>query len=388
MSGTASPAGLYLHVPFCSAICPYCDFAVTTGLPERRARFVSALEREIRERSAAAFDEAAFDTVYLGGGTPSILALDDLARLAEALRTHYTITPDARWSIEVNPEDVDPDRARGWRDLGFGTVSLGVQSFDDAELRFLGRRHDRARSERAVDVCRSTGFDTVSIDLIFGLPMQTIDGWTANLRAAGRLEPDHVSCYQLTVHEGTPFARQRDRGRLVELPESEQAELFVRTHDVLAHHGIDAYEVSNFSRGAAHRSRHNQKYWSHVPYLGLGPSAHSFDGRRRWWNVRGLAEYEAALGEGRAPIDGSEDLTDRDLALETVMLRLRTTDGLDLAAFRDRFGIDLWAENARRWEEGVAAGTVVREGDRVRLTRDGLAIADGIVASLSVGSSA
>lgn len=388
MRGAAPRAGLYLHVPFCSAICPYCDFAVTTGLPERRVRFVAALEREIRDRTPAAFDGALFDTVYLGGGTPSILTPDDLARVAEALRSRYTIVPDARWSIEVNPEDVEPSRAQGWRDLGFGTVSLGVQSFDDAELRFLGRRHDRSRSEAAVEVCRSVGFDTVSIDLIFGLPTQTLDGWTANLQAAGRLQPDHVSCYQLTVHEGTPFARQRDRGRLVELPEVEQAELFLRTHDVLADHGIDAYEVSNFSRGSAHRSRHNQKYWSHVPYLGLGPSAHSFDGRRRWWNARGLADYESALADGRAPIEGSELLDDGDLALETVMLRLRTTDGLDLAAFRDRFGIDLWSENSRRWEAGVAAGTVVREGDRVRLTREGLAVADGIVASLSVGSSA
>lgn len=401
--------GLYLHVPFCSAICPYCDFAVATGGAARRQGFVAALETEIElagaasrvgtgapstpaaaSESAAPWEsapiwsaEAPFDTVYLGGGTPSLLTLEQLAAVLGACRRQLDVRDDAWIFLEANPEDVDRARLAGWRRLGVRTLSLGVQSLDAAGLAFLGRRHDPGGARRAVELARETGFDTVSIDLIYGLPGQSASAWRADLEAAIELAPDHLSCYQLTVERGTPFGRRRDRGELVELPEPAQEALFRLTHERLADAGYPAYEVSSFAASRRHRSRHNVKYWHHRPYLGLGNSAHSFDGRRRrWWNEPGLPAYRRRLTCGEAPIAGSEELTPEDLAFETLLLALRTADGLDLVAFRRRHGIDL---------EAVAAGPLARfcehallqlKGDRLVPSLDGLVIADAIAVEL------
>lgn len=378
-------AGIYVHVPFCSAICPYCDFAVSVGNSDRCEEYLAAIEVEVLEQSPPQFSETEFDTVYFGGGTPTILSQDQLARLRQLLSDHYRLAPDTYWTIEANPEDVQDDCARGWRELGFDMVSLGVQSFCDDELRFLGRRHRGHDAQVAVERCLSAGFDTVSIDLMFGLPDQAASTWRQSLDLAVDLRPDHVSCYQLTVHEGTPFARRQLRGQLEELSDTGQGDLFLLTRDTLTAGGLEAYEVSNFARTPSHRSRHNQKYWQHVPYLGIGPSAHSFDGRRRWWNERSFRDYCGQLDRGSRPVAGEESLTDDDFALEVVMLRLRTIEGLDLEAFEARFGYDLRYANRSRWETHVAAGLAIPSDQHFRLTEEGLAVADGIVAQLVVG---
>ena len=219
MRPAEEPAGLYLHVPFCSAICPYCDFAVRTGKPEERARFAHLLQEEVH---LAGETDLEFDTVYFGGGTPSLLALDDLADIVGTIRAAWTIRSDARWSLEANPEDVDRERAEGWRSLGFETISLGVQSLDATELRWLGRRHTPADAQTAVHLIREAGFVTVAIDLIYALPGSTVVSWEAALDRAVGLPVDHISCYELTIEDGTHFGRQRDRGALPEVPEEDR----------------------------------------------------------------------------------------------------------------------------------------------------------------------
>ena len=381
MSEAREPAGLYLHVPFCSAICPYCDFAVRTGRAQARAAFVDSLAAEVALWSDW---EHSIDTVYFGGGTPSILNPSQLGRLLEAVRASLPVAPGVRVFLEANPEDVSEAQASAWRRLGVETVSLGVQSFDDRELKFLGRRHDSAGARSAVVACRAAGFSTVSIDLIFGLPGQSRDVLARNLGVATDLGVDHVSCYQLTVHEGTTFGRRRDRGRLQELPEDDQAERYLQVQETLLERGFEAYEVSNFARAPAHRSRHNLKYWCHVPYLGLGPSAHSFDGATRWWNERDADAYSETVRAGRRPIAGREQLSREELALEALMFGLRTVEGIELSHYRERFNVDLVRHNQELVDTCIAAGHLCIAEGRMAPTAAGLAIADGLAAKFAV----
>ncbi len=376
-------AGLYLHIPFCSAICPYCDFAVRVGRREKRRRFVETLLLEIAGHSGTPF--APIDTIYFGGGTPSILEPENLERLLDAIHRSFHPLPDTLVYLEANPEDVDSGALETWRQLGVGTLSLGVQSFDDEELRFLGRRHDAAAARRSVELAMAAGFESVSLDLIYGLPGQCAGAWRRGLEQAVALGPDHLSCYELTVHRRTTFGKRKARGELVELPDAEQAELFLITHRYLAAAGYDGYEVSNFARTPAHRSRHNAKYWRHAPFLGLGPSAHSFDGdRRRWWNQRLLARWERAVRAGERPEEDSESLSDDDLALETIMLAMRTAEGVDLARFEERFGVALEARNRSAVERAVGGGLLRHQDGRLAPTIEGLAVADGLAAALEV----
>jgi putative oxygen-independent coproporphyrinogen III oxidase len=384
--------GLYLHIPFCSAICPYCDFAVLTGGRRRRASFVDSLVAEIAlwRHEAAAWDS--FDTVYLGGGTPSALEPEELERLLLAAREALPVEAGAWIALEANPEDVTAESLRRWRELGVSMLSLGVQSFDPGTLRFLGRRHTPERAREAVELAVAAGFPTVSIDLIYGVEEAGADArWRRDLEQALAIPPHpphHLSCYQLTIHEGTPFGFRAARGELHELPEDAQAGLFRLTHELLAEGGYAAYEISNFASAPEHQSRHNRKYWDHTPYLGLGPSAHSFDGRRRWWNERKLHTYQARLAAGERPVAGGEELAGRDLALEEVMLSLRTAAGLDLAGFRRRHGFDLAARNRQLVADLAARGLLAEHGGRLVPSLDGLAVADALARAFEIGDGA
>ncbi len=383
---TLSP-GLYLHIPFCSAICPYCDFAVLTGGREHRARFVEHLLTEIRmwHDDRARFES--IDTIYFGGGTPSALLPGDYSRILAAIRENLSIREDAWIFFEANPEDVTPASVKAWRDLGVRFLSLGIQSLHPAALRFLGRRHTPEEAQRSVELAREAGFDTVSIDLIYGLPGQTAADWRRMLEEAVALKPDHLSCYQLTIHEGTPFGFRLARGKMAEIPEPEQAELFLLTHRFLADHGYPGYEVSNFARSPEHRSRHNQKYWDHTPYLGLGPSAHSFSGTRRWWNERELKPWEARIDSGERPVADGEELTRDDLAVEALMLGFRTAEGIDLELFQERYGVDLAAINARLIERLTGERLLRPEAGRLVPTLEGLAVADSLARDFEVTGS-
>ena len=377
--------GLYVHIPFCSSICPYCDFAVLTGNRSRQERFVSHLLREI---DLADGKMRGFDTVYFGGGTPSFLYAEGLSEIAKAIVEKGWLDPGCRWFLEANPEDVEPSSLSVWRELGIRTLSLGVQALDDEALPWLGRHHTVRGVRRSVGLAREAGFDELSLDLIYGRPGQEIAAWRKELEAAVALEPDHLSCYQLTIYDGTLFGRRKREGEVMEASEDRQAELFRFTHEFLADAGYEGYEVSNFARSEAHRSRHNQKYWYHTPYLGLGPSAHSFDGRSRFWNEHSLFDWQKKIdGEGSA-VDGRETLSDEDLLLEAVMLRMRTKDGLDLAWVRERFGIDFLKVNEDLVAKLSTDGLLELDEDWLRPTLDGLAVADRLAVAFNVGTAA
>jgi len=359
-----------------------------------RGRFVSRLVEEVALAAREWRDPRPFDTVYFGGGTPSQLSAEELGRVLEACRAHLAL--ETPWVfLEANPEDVTTEALGAWRALGVRTLSLGVQSFSDEALRFLGRRHSGRQARTVVETALAAGFDTVSIDLIYGLRGQTADDWRRELEAAVELAPQHLSCYQLTIHPRTRFGVQAKHGQLSELPEDDQATLFALTHRFLGDAGWPAYEVSNFARGPAHQSRHNRKYWDHTPYLGLGPSAHSLAGpeasspARRWWNERGTPRWEKRLAAGERPIEAQELLGPKDLAAEALLLGLRTTAGIDLDGLRTRYGVDLLAANdalvTRLVDEGRVVVRADPEGGRSLVpTLSGMAVADGLAAAFDL----
>jgi oxygen-independent coproporphyrinogen-3 oxidase len=380
---SAQLAGLYLHIPFCARVCPYCDFAVRTGDRERRRRFADHLLREI---ALYAGYPLRFDTIYFGGGTPSRLEPRELERIVVAARHHLQVADDSLVFLEANPEDVTPSRLADWRQLGVGTLSLGVQSLEPDALEFLGRRHGPDDARRAVAQAREAGFHTVSIDLIYGLPGQQASAWQHELERALTLGAHHFSCYQLTIHERTRFALLERRGQLTQPSSDEQAQLFRLTHELLNASGMQGYEVSQFATSPEHHSRHNMKYWNHIPYLGLGPSAHSFHDRRRWWNIRRTDPWQESVRAGRRPVDGAETLDTDALVLETLMTGLRTYAGVDLTRLRSRWGVDLLDANRPLVQRLESDGLLVLDDERLVPTLDGLALTDTVAAQFEIRS--
>ena len=360
--------GLYVHVPFCRTKCPYCGFHSSTDL-SAISRWLDALSEEAK-LYAGVF--APFDSLYLGGGTPSVLPERNLARLVECLYQQFSFLPDTEITVEMNPDDVTRDKLSLLRELGVNRISMGVQSFDERQLARLGRRHTARQAEAALDAVRAAGFDNLGIDLMFGLEGQSETDWLKTLERAVRFRPAHLSCYQLTVEEGTPLALEKSRGRLRVPGERRQSALFLATSAFLEKSGFIHYEISNYARDAASYSRHNCKYWKHVPYLGLGPSAHSFLGRRRWWNVRSVDGYCSAVSAGSAPVQDSEELDDDSLFLESLFLGFRTRNGVALQLLSRTPSADA---SLRRLEE---AGLIEVAGDRILPTEKGFLVADSL----------
>lgn len=378
-----APAGLYVHVPFCSRVCPYCDFAVRTGGPERRRRYTEYLLEEI---ALYAGFPLRFDTIYFGGGTPSLLALEDLERIVERAREQLAVDPAAQIFLEANPEDASREALAGWRRLGVRTLSLGLQSLDPAGLSFLGRRHTADEARRAVALAREVGFPTISVDLIYGLPGQSEEDWRRELDRALELRADHLSCYQLTIHQGTRFGLLEKRGKLTQPSNDAQGALFRLTHRYLNDAGMQGYEVSQFARGDAHRSRHNRKYWDHTPYLGLGPSAHSYHGDRRWWNIRRTDDWQERVDRGERPLEGEETLDAQALVLEALMTGLRTYAGVDLDWIEKRWRINLRSANGPLLEQLQADALATMEEQRLIPTLEGLALADTVATRFDLHS--
>jgi oxygen-independent coproporphyrinogen III oxidase len=370
-------SGLYIHIPFCLSKCPYCDFFSSTDLtaiPD----FLAALRREMSLNKDL---KSTFDTVYIGGGTPSLLSQTLLDRLIGDILTAFTIATDAEITVEVNPGDATAGRLTALRRAGVNRLSIGCQSFDDGTLAFLGRRHRADQAVETIHRTRDAGFDNLGIDLIYGLPgppEDAFDIWLTTLRTALAFHPEHLSCYQLTVETHTPLANRVRKGEIA-LPDLDhQSRYFHRTAEILEEAGYQHYEVSNFARGDRFRSRHNSKYWNHTPYLGLGPAAHSFDGRRRRWNQRSIAAYLKDLAAGKPPTADSELLSDEQLRLEALFLGLRTRRGIDLAGFKRRYGEDLLVEKKNMLKKLKEDKLVeIRNGFLIP-TRAGMAVADSL----------
>jgi oxygen-independent coproporphyrinogen-3 oxidase len=366
--------GLYIHIPFCRTKCGYCNFYSITSLSSI-PDFLEALGREM-EMVLGEFGP--FDTVYIGGGTPSILSLNEMENLLTRIRRNFVLLSDVEMTVEANPADLDLSLLRGLHNLGVNRLNIGIQSFDQEILDFLGRRHSSMEAISAIETARKAKFENIGLDLIYGVPGQDIKSWLNTLSQALAFDPEHLSCYQLTLESKTPLGKRYEQ-REFSLPGEElEYDFFIRTAKLLEEADYIHYEVSNFARDIALISRHNQKYWSHTPYLGLGPAAHSFSGHRRWWNHRSVERYIADVNVGKRPIEGTEILTMEQLQLEALFLGLRTKKGVCLKEFVEQYGCDLAVEKRdvldRLREEGLIA---INEGYLVP-TRAGLAVADGL----------
>jgi len=373
-SGPGGPRpGLYLHVPFCKTKCPYCDFySITSGTPVERW-----LEALAGETALARGGFGAFDTLYIGGGTPSLLGEAEISRLFEILSGAFDVAAGAEVTIEANPDDVTSRAIATWRGLGINRVSLGVQSFDDGALRFMRRRHDAARAREAIALLRDAGFANIGIDLIYGFEGQSLDLWRRTLECALGCRPEHLSCYQMTIERSTEFGAMLEAGSLAAIDEETQRTFFLETSEILTGRGYLHYEISNFAREEGLLSRHNHKYWNRLPYLGLGPSAHSFRDEKRWWNVRSVESYCGLLERGESPVGDSETLGGDEIALETLSLGFRTRDGVPLDALRRSPG---WE---RALETLVEEGLVTIADGRAVPTAGGFCVADRLAAAFA-----
>lgn len=363
------PRHVYVHVPFCARRCSYCDFAIAVRRTVPVADFVDALEREVRSRFGQGTNE--IDTLYLGGGTPSRLGQDGLRRVLETVRARFPTAPGAEVTIEANPEDVSAEAVSSWREAGVTRVSLGVQSFDDAVLTWMHRTHDEAQAECAASLLGESGFDDWSLDLIFALPPEVKRSWPDDLRRALELEPPHISCYGLTVEPHTPLLRWRERGEVHEADEERYEEEFLEADTMLTAAGYEHYEVSNYAR-PDRRAAHNSAYWRRVPYIGLGPSAHSFDGTVRRWNTREYVAWRERILSGRDPVEGTESPNPAAVAIEQAYLGLRTSAGLPVS--------DANASDFDRW---CNSGWAVVADGMGRLTPSGWLRVDALVADLT-----
>jgi oxygen-independent coproporphyrinogen-3 oxidase len=372
-----SLAGVYIHIPFCRSRCSYCDFATgmyETGLADR---YVNAVVREIAdaERPESA---TAVDTVYFGGGTPSLLLPDQLDRILQAVNLRFNVVANTEFTMEMNPGTVTPEKLRNYRTLGINRASFGAQTFDDRELARLGRRHSAEDVRSTIKMLREAGFQNVSFDLITGLPGQTLDAWERNLDEALRLRPEHLSLYLLEVHQGTPLADQIRRGVQPVPDEDLAAEMYELMLDKTSSAGYQHYEISNFCL-PGFESRHNVKYWTCDAVYGFGCSAHSYDGMRvRWANERDAALYAGIVESGKSPIVETTPLDGQDVKSEAVFLGLRLMRGLNLDWYRSQFGRDLRDEYQTELSRLEEAGLIELSDDLIRLTRHGTLLSNEV----------
>jgi oxygen-independent coproporphyrinogen-3 oxidase len=376
-----SRAGVYIHIPFCRARCSYCDFATGAYEGALADTYVRALAREIEAFALAdARDEV--DTIYFGGGTPSLLKDAQAAHILDAVRRRFRVSRDAEVTLEMNPGTVMHERLRAFRAAGVNRASFGAQTFDDRELRRLGRTHTADDTRRTLSMLRDAGFDNISFDLIAGLPEQTLEAWERNLDEALLLRPEHLSLYLLEVHTGTPLAEQIEQGRYNAPDPDLAAEMYRLLVERTRSAGLVQYEISNFCL-AGRESRHNTKYWTGAPFYGFGCSAHSFDGASlRWSNERDTRAYVRLIEEKRSAVVTRDRLDARARSAEALFLGLRLLSrGVNLAEHRTRFQQDVradYAEDLARFDE---AGLITLDGDTLRLTSAGALLSNEVFAA-------
>jgi oxygen-independent coproporphyrinogen-3 oxidase len=371
-------AGLYLHIPFCSSRCSYCDFATGLYKEELVERYVRALVADIRS-SRHVGDSV--DTIYFGGGTPSLLTPSQLEVILACVYDCFKIDSQSEISLEINPGSVNEEKLRAFRSLGVNRASFGAQTFDDAELAKLGRSHTTADTLKTFADLRGVGFENASFDLIAGLPGQTIDGWQRNIKQALELGPEHLSFYLLEVHSGTPLAEHIRRGIQPEPDDDLAGVMYKWMLEQAAQAGYEHYEISNLCRPGFH-SRHNVKYWTADAYYGFGCSAHSYDGAaRRWSNHRDVLKYVSVVEAGESPIVDEQQLSQTDVRAEAVFLGMRLMQGVNMRRYRESFGVDLRDEHAEDLDRFCKAGLVELDGDSIRLTRTGALLSNEVFAA-------
>ncbi|RYZ46978.1 MAG: radical SAM family heme chaperone HemW, partial [Chitinophagaceae bacterium] len=332
-------AGIYLHIPFCKQACTYCNFHFTTSL-RYKDDLVKALAKEAEAENSYLGGETV-QTIYFGGGTPSLLSMADLDYLLSILKKHYPVAPDAEITLEANPDDVSRENAAAWKALGINRLSIGIQSFFEEELRWMNRAHNASQAKACIENSYAAGIDNLSIDLIYGSPLLTDDMWEQNVQTAISYAIKHLSCYALTVEEKTPLHKNIVLNKTVDVDSDKQARQFLQLMQWLRSTGYEHYEVSNFA-WPGYRSKHNSSYWKGASYIGLGPSAHSYNGNERRWNIANNNLYIKSLNNG-APQREVEVLTHEQQLNETIMISLRTREGIDLQKIET-----LWGENEKR----------------------------------------
>ncbi len=377
-SNDDTAVGIYIHIPFCQGKCPYCDFYSITDL-KLIPDYLMALHKEMKMADS---DGVRADTLYIGGGTPSILTPKQVGGIVDWAAAFFNLDPTAEMTLEVNPATVTTRDLQDYAAFGFNRLNIGIQSFDDRNLTFLGRRHNAKQALAAVEAGIESGFNNIGFDLIFGLPDQTPSSWKNDLLQALRLSPKHLSCYILSYEKHTQLYNDLRAGKFMELSDLRTADLFRLTHDFLSVAGYEHYEVSNYARGSGWRSKHNQKYWNFKPYIGLGPSAHSCRLPERWWNHRTLDKYLSDLGNSRLPRADAERLDNEQLMIEALYLGLRQYDGIDMQEFQRRFYTDFKLYFSIALDRFDAEGWLDMDDQRCRLTVEGMLFLDRIVDEL------
>jgi oxygen-independent coproporphyrinogen-3 oxidase len=375
--------GLYIHIPFCISKCGYCDFysIVDTSLTNT---FINALLDEIKITSSQFKAKDLFDTVYFGGGTPSLLKPDQISRILDTLSEYYLLDDDCEITSEINPGTLGTLQLKELFDLGFNRISIGVQSFVQDELKLLDRIHTVEESVKTIHACRGAGFEKINLDLIFAIPNQSTINWKYSLKKALSFSPEHLSVYNLTYEEKTPFYLKLKAGQIVRLDEQKEIEYFSMAHDLLTISGYSHYEISNYANSESEYSRHNYKYWQHTPYLGFGPSAHSFWENSRWANIRSVDEYVLKIKNGELPRLFEEKLKEHQLISEHIFLALRTYQGLSLAEFENLFGFNFLKKFVRESQKLIENKLAIIKDDYFRLTEKGILICDEILLQFTI----
>lgn len=372
-------AGIYLHIPFCKRRCIYCDFFSSTE-EEVKERYVDALCKELELRKSYLKDEP-IRTIYIGGGTPSQLSLDELKRLFSYIYKTYQVDADAEITLEVNPDDLTEEYVAGLsRSLPVNRISMGIQTFDDERLRFLQRRHTARQAIEAVGRCRKYGFTNISIDLIYGLPGQDVEAWKQELEQAVALDVPHLSAYHLTYEEGTPLWRLKEQGGVTEVEEEVSVAMYATLVEALVKSGYVHYEISNFCRPGM-ESRHNSSYWKGIPYIGCGAAAHSYDGHSRQWNIASITNYIKGIEE-EMPMIEREELDIYTCYNDYMLTTLRTMWGTSLETIRERFGDSLHQYCLREARRYLDSNLLRLKGDVLSLTERGVFLSDGIISDL------
>lgn len=371
-------AGLYIHIPFCAKRCLYCDFFSNTEMKYKEP-YLAAVIRELELRKEYT-DGEPVETIYFGGGTPSQLEAKDFDRIFNAIHRFFDVSHCQEITLEANPDDMTPEYVASLRSLPFNRVSMGVQSFKEEDLRFLNRRHNREQALRAVELCKENGLSNISIDLIYGLPGQTVKEWEANLDTTIRLDIPHISAYHLIYEEGTALYKLKEAGKISPVEEEVSVTLFTSLIERLTANGYQQYEISNFARPGM-LSRHNSSYWTGRKYLGIGPSTHSYNGISRQWNISSLPAYLRGIDSGSPDIELEElDLNTR--YNDFIITGLRTMWGVSLVEIQRQFGKEKLAYCQKQAAPYLKQGLLIQKGETLLLSREGIFISDGIMSDL------
>lgn len=370
-------AGIYIHVPYCKMRCTYCDFYSQTDESSIQ-NFTDAVCEEIRMRKHEITEHV--DTIYFGGGTPSCLPIESFKEIFEQIFLHFNVNPNAEITLEANPDDLSQKYIQELRTLSFNRISIGIQSFDDKALKFLNRRHSAQQAVDVVKKCKQQGFENISIDLMYGLPNQTIEQWQETLSTAMSLDIQHISAYHLIYEENTAMYKLLSAGKIRAVNEETSNKMFEMLIETLTENGFEHYEISSFAKKGFH-SQHNTSYWQNKHYLGLGPSAHSFDGKKRSWNVSDLSDYLKGISQNKRLYE-SEILSETDKYNEFIMTGLRTSFGVNVSDVASKFGNDKYNYCIQNAQKYIDCGWLQLVNGTLKLTRAGIFVSDAVMSEL------